>query len=135
MWSKDDSNIRNVSVRATRDDWDFRSVRLAIFAELWEPYTGATVYNKPRRVVFHNGEFVEPGEQELYPVYGDHIYAENAQVLMDDLWRCGIRPTEGAGSAGAMNAVQEHLKLLTVENEWLKAKIDQLLEEKNDGTR
>jgi hypothetical protein len=33
-----------------------------------------------------------------------------AQVLMDDLWRCGVRPTEAAGSAGAMQAVQEHLK-------------------------
>lgn len=33
-----------------------------------------------------------------------------AQVLMDDLWRGGIRPTEGEGSAGAMTAVQEHLK-------------------------
>jgi len=33
-----------------------------------------------------------------------------AQTLMDDLWACGIRPTEGAGSAGAMTATQEHLK-------------------------
>lgn len=33
-----------------------------------------------------------------------------AQVLMDDLWNCGIRPTEGAGTAGAMAATQEHLK-------------------------
>ena len=32
-----------------------------------------------------------------------------AQVLMDDLWNCGIRPTEGAGTAGAMGAVQGHL--------------------------
>jgi hypothetical protein len=33
-----------------------------------------------------------------------------AQELMDDLWNCGLRPSEGAGSAGAMLAVQEHLK-------------------------
>ena len=32
-----------------------------------------------------------------------------AQELMDDLWSCGLRPTEGTGSAGAMAAVQEHL--------------------------
>ncbi len=34
----------------------------------------------------------------------------DAQRLMDDLWDSGFRPTEGSGSAGAMGAVQEHLK-------------------------
>jgi hypothetical protein len=33
-----------------------------------------------------------------------------AQQLMDDLWTCGLRPTEGAGSAGALAATQQHLK-------------------------
>jgi hypothetical protein len=33
-----------------------------------------------------------------------------AQTLMDDLWAAGVRPTEGAGSAGAMAAVQKHLE-------------------------
>lgn len=33
-----------------------------------------------------------------------------AQTLMDDLWHCGLRPTEGAGSAGAMRAVERHLE-------------------------
>ena len=33
-----------------------------------------------------------------------------AQQLMDDLWRCGVRPTEGKGSAGAMAATQRHLE-------------------------
>lgn len=31
------------------------------------------------------------------------------QMLMDDLWQCGLRPTEGAGSAGAMRAAERHL--------------------------
>jgi hypothetical protein len=35
---------------------------------------------------------------------------ETAQTLMDDLWQCGIRPTEGAGSAGAMRATERHLE-------------------------
>jgi hypothetical protein len=34
----------------------------------------------------------------------------NAQALMDELWNCGIRPTEGTGSAGALAATQNHLK-------------------------
>ena len=33
-----------------------------------------------------------------------------AQVLMDDLWNCGIRPTEGKGSAGSLTATENHLK-------------------------
>lgn len=35
---------------------------------------------------------------------------EQAQVLMDELWNCGVRPTEGAGSAGAMAAKEAHLQ-------------------------
>lgn len=38
------------------------------------------------------------------------ITPEAAQSLMDDLWRCGLRPTEGTGSAGAMAAQGAHLK-------------------------
>ena len=33
-----------------------------------------------------------------------------AQELMDDLWRAGLRPSEGAGSAGAMRATERHLE-------------------------
>lgn len=33
-----------------------------------------------------------------------------AQSLMDELWRCGLRPTEGAGSAGSLAATERHLK-------------------------
>jgi len=33
-----------------------------------------------------------------------------AQKLMDELWNCGLRPSEGSGSAGALLATQNHLK-------------------------
>ena len=33
-----------------------------------------------------------------------------AQELMDGLWHCGLRPSEGTGSAGAMAATQKHLE-------------------------
>lgn len=33
-----------------------------------------------------------------------------AQQLMDGLWRCGIRPAEGAGSAGQRAALEKHLE-------------------------
>jgi hypothetical protein len=33
-----------------------------------------------------------------------------SQQLMDELWRCGVRPTEGTGSAGSLAATERHLK-------------------------
>ena len=33
-----------------------------------------------------------------------------AQQLMDELWQCGLRPTEGSGSAGSLAATERHLK-------------------------
>lgn len=33
-----------------------------------------------------------------------------AQQFMDELWRVGIRPTEGAGSVGQMAATEKHLE-------------------------
>ena len=32
------------------------------------------------------------------------------QELMDELWICGFRPTEGTGSAGSLKATENHLK-------------------------
>jgi hypothetical protein len=32
-----------------------------------------------------------------------------AQQLMDELWRCGLRPSEGSGSAGSLAATECHL--------------------------
>lgn len=33
-----------------------------------------------------------------------------AQHLVDELWRAGVRPTEAAGSVGALSAVERHLQ-------------------------
>jgi len=35
---------------------------------------------------------------------------EQAQQLMDELWRCGLRPAEGTGSAGSLAATEKHLQ-------------------------
>jgi len=35
---------------------------------------------------------------------------QQAQQLIDELWQCGLRPSEGTGSAGAMAATQKHLE-------------------------
>ena len=35
---------------------------------------------------------------------------ESAQQLMDELWKCGLRPVEGKGSAGSLAATESHLQ-------------------------
>lgn len=35
--------------------------------------------------------------------------ATDAQELMDELWGCGVRPTEGNGNTGALAATERHL--------------------------
>jgi hypothetical protein len=34
---------------------------------------------------------------------------DHAQRLMDELWNCGLRPSEGSGSAGSLAATERHL--------------------------
>lgn len=46
--------------------------------------------------------------QILEPVV--ELIGEEAQQLMDELWSAGLRPTEGAGSAGSLAATERHLK-------------------------
>lgn len=50
----------------------------------------------------------EPGSH-----YGDpflRLSTTDAQRLMDELWHCGLRPSEGSGSAGSLAATERHLK-------------------------
>lgn len=50
----------------------------------------------------------ECGQIETFPTFTLDI--KEAQFLMDGLWDCGLRPSEGTGSAGAMAATQKHLE-------------------------
>ena len=38
-----------------------------------------------------------------------NLSIDSAQMLMDELWRCGLRPSEGSGSAGSLAATERHL--------------------------
>ena len=55
-------------------------------------------------VVFHT-----LSDNEIYsPTFS--IDGDSAQELIDELWRCGLRPTEGVGSVGQLSATERHLK-------------------------
>ena len=68
-----------------------------------------------QRTIGHGSTIAQP---IVFAPFDDHLIAEpmiklqieQAQQLMDELWQCGIRPSEGAGSAGAMAATQKHLE-------------------------
>lgn len=47
---------------------------------------------------------METGEQPAI-----QLTMADAQQLIDQLWKCGLRPSEGSGSAGALSAVERHL--------------------------
>lgn len=59
-------------------------------------------------VMKSQSEAIEPGCAFNEPFF--KLSIDEAQNLVDELWRCGIRPTEGAGSAGSMQATERHLK-------------------------
>jgi len=68
-----------------------------------------------RKVV--EGVSVQAACPIIYTPHVKHIPIEpfmflsvhEAQQLMDELWQCGLRPTEGTGSAGSLAATQHHL--------------------------
>ena len=52
----------------------------------------------------------EPAERGMPIAPALCLTQTEAQELMDELWRVGLRPTEGTGSAGALAATQRHLE-------------------------
>lgn len=51
---------------------------------------------------------VEAGQAWPAPTLTIDITA--SQALMDELWDCGLRPSEGSGSAGSLAATERHLE-------------------------
>lgn len=49
---------------------------------------------------FDEGSMIDPSFR---------LAPDEAQGLMDRLWTLGLRPTEGAGSAGSLAATERHL--------------------------
>lgn len=45
---------------------------------------------------------------EVQPAF--KLFREDAQNFMDQLWDCGLRPMQGAGSAGQLSSTLKHLE-------------------------
>ena len=62
------------------------------------------------RTCFVEGmHYVEVDEGEPSPI-ALTLTPTLAQKLMDDLWDCGVRPSEGSGSSGSLRATEKHLQ-------------------------
>lgn len=76
--------------------------RIAVY--LMQNHNGPGPLFVAQPLVFH-----EQPLGEAHPEPTLSLTPDEAQSLMDELWGCGLRPTEGTGSAGALAATERHL--------------------------
>lgn len=99
------THIDRLEVRVRREPFFLDRLDLLVFRRKESPGRYAVARGLP--IVFEEEtEF----QSHCEPVPTLSLPVETGQQLMDELWRAGLRPTEGTGSAGAMAATQEHLK-------------------------
>jgi hypothetical protein len=68
---------------------------------------GIYIISEDRKAVATSITMVRRAEGEhMTPVLWLTEESHSGQQLMDDLWSAGLRPTEGAGSAGQLTSVQ-----------------------------
>jgi hypothetical protein len=96
--------------------WDFYKEDISFFLLIAEGSEGSERYS-PRwliqplaiqekvEIVAYTG-----AESALHPSF--QLDAPAAQMLMDDLWQAGIRPSQGVPSEGQKEALQEHIDTL-----------------------
>ena len=94
-----DGDILPLEFMARRNDWS----------------EGISLYMRRRTVGFGDELAApvtmvrhEPGTMVVEPMC--RVSIQQAQQLMDELWQCGLRPSEGSGSAGSLAATERHLK-------------------------
>jgi hypothetical protein len=95
----------NTQIRAHREPWmlDMISIRLAVI----ETRDGARTVSRALPILFETMDEAAMCEVQEPTLT---IRPDEAQQFMDELWRVGIRPTEGAGSVGQMAATEKHLE-------------------------
>lgn len=72
----------------------------------WRPSAGGEQVAMSQPIVMVD---LTPETMGLYQQPAFSLKNEAAQKLMDSLWECGLRPTQGAGSAGSLAATERHL--------------------------
>lgn len=95
-----------IQIKAYRQPWvrDRIAIRLAMLSTDSEGNARVSIADQLTLRLLTDDEMCieQPPLLEISP--------EEAQQFMDELWRVGIRPTEGAGSVGQMEATVKHLE-------------------------
>ena len=89
-------NTKEIRAQRSRFFFDHAPIEITVFDEKEKAIAEPLIMRKVN-------EF-----SEVLPML--KLRDDQAQVLMDDLWNCGIRPTEGMGSAGSLAATDRHLQ-------------------------
>lgn len=90
-------DVLPVELMARREDW---SEGISLYLRQRTVGIGDSVAAPVTMVKREPGSLVEPMLR---------LEIQAAQQLMDELWQCGLRPTEGTGSAGSLKATENHL--------------------------
>ena len=77
--------------------------RINVYAHLQDVHGNGLFIQKGETVKVESGTTASPG-----PLLS--LRHDEAKELMDVLWSCGIRPSNGEGNAGQLGATQAHLK-------------------------
>jgi hypothetical protein len=109
-----DSGVVRTRIRAERELWGRRIELLFTCIDR----------DSGRLSVAQEVIFKECADGELGGGPTISISNQDAQALMDDLWRCGFRPSEGTGSAGSLAATERHLKDMQAISKGLLKKFD-----------
>jgi hypothetical protein len=94
--------LDDIQIRTERELWG-RGIELLIFSV--NPDNSRISIAKPQDLVLQE---LEPGHHVTQATLT--LMQKHAQALMDSLWNCGLRPSEGTGSAGSLAATERHLK-------------------------
>jgi hypothetical protein len=93
-----------VKIKAHRQIWT-QSVELLVCEQNFDgKFSAVADPILMRRLDVEDGRFSKPIEATV------SLHDDAAQQLMDELWNCGLRPSEGTGSAGSLRATERHLE-------------------------
>ena len=93
-----DGDILPPELMARREEWN---TGISIYMRQRTVGFGSVVAARVTMIPHESGTMIEPMMR---------LEIQQAQQLMDELWQCGLRPTEGTGSAGSLAATERHLK-------------------------
>jgi len=90
-------DILPVEIMARREDWSYG---ISLYMRQETVGLGMSIARPVEFVSYDMNMTAEPMIR---------LSIEQGQQLIDELWQCGLRPSEGTGSAGSLAATERHL--------------------------